>query len=541
MNATSTAPRPTSALAGLAISFAVALAPAAAAGQTAARVATWNLQSVGPPGSIEYEAALDVLQRIGPDVIGLNEVASQADIGHLTSLANDAGYPHVVVAQRGGPFGALRNALLASTWPIVRAANHSSASVSGDQDANDLTRDFLEVEVGMPEGTENLVVLVEHWKSGTGDDNEFRRAVESTRISQVTSMVSTTSAIVVLGDVNEEADSVPRNPAVFTSVPNGLPASFSLGADLVSLLASQGIPNDPFAPLTDVGLDVLDALQLDGLDATRPSSGRRLDYLMVSATLAGSAATEVYDSTDEGLGGGLPKYGAAPVASTSADASDHFLVFADVTVPADGEPPVCHEDGSCEPGEDCDNCAADCGGGSGSFCGDGVCAIDEGEDCASCAADCRGKQRGNQRKRFCCGYGGDGPVGCADSRCTEEGFSCVDGPQTAWCCGDGACDSGEDSCVCGLDCGAAPAAELSCVDGEDEDCDGLTDCADPDCAAACVPACDGDGVCEAGEDCSNCGSDCAGVTKGKPTRRHCCGDGVLDVAEGNGAVCDGNP
>ncbi|MCH8851052.1 MAG: PQQ-binding-like beta-propeller repeat protein [Planctomycetes bacterium] len=59
-------------------------------------------------------------------------------------------------------------------------------------------------------------------------------------------------------------------------------------------------------------------------------------------------------------------------------------------------------------------------------------------------------------------------------------------------CGDGSCDSIEDDCSCPADCGAAPASEepnSTCNDGEDNDCDLLTDCEDPDCEAdpACAP------------------------------------------------------
>lgn len=109
-------------------------------------------------------------------------------------------------------------------------------------------------------------------------------------------------------------------------------------------------------------------------------------------------------------------------------------------------------------------------------------------------------------------------------------------------CGDGTCDVGETSCSCPTDCGAPPSSEGSCGDGVDADCDGQTDCADADCAAApeCTVACDGDGVCEAGEDCTTCASDCAGVTGGKPQNRYCCGDGTAQAAEGDGAICDGN-
>ena len=54
-------------------------------------------------------------------------------------------------------------------------------------------------------------------------------------------------------------------------------------------------------------------------------------------------------------------------------------------------------------------------------------------------------------------------------------------------CGDGACDPGEDSCNCPDDCGTPPLSEVlgaTCADGTDNDCDGLTDSADLDCAGA---------------------------------------------------------
>ena len=87
--------------------------------------------------------------------------------------------------------------------------------------------------------------------------------------------------------------------------------------------------------------------------------------------------------------------------------------------------------------------------------------------------------------------------------------------------------------------------ELSCEDGADNDCDALIDCDDPDCAAApacVVPQCDGDGVCEPGEDCMSCASDCDGkLSGGKPWRFFCCGDGVVAPREADGSMCDGNP
>jgi hypothetical protein len=73
------------------------------------------------------------------------------------------------------------------------------------------------------------------------------------------------------------------------------------------------------------------------------------------------------------------------------------------------------------------------------------------------------------------------------------GVCCDCQPQGPFC-GDGVCDSGEDQCTCPQDCGTPPSSEMpnmTCTDGIDNDCDGSTDCNDPDCATdpACIPVC----------------------------------------------------
>ena len=52
-------------------------------------------------------------------------------------------------------------------------------------------------------------------------------------------------------------------------------------------------------------------------------------------------------------------------------------------------------------------------------------------------------------------------------------------------------------------------------------------------------ACNSNEVCDPGEDCNSCASDCDGKSNGKPSGRFCCGDGVPDPAEGDGSICDG--
>lgn len=192
--------------------------------------------------------------------------------------------------------------------------------------------------------------------------------------------------------------------------------------------------------------------------------------------------------------------------------------------------PACGN-GTCDPGEDCATCAADCDIPGGATCGNGVCEAGDGEDCVSCPADCNGRQGGNPNRRFCCGDGdGTNPVSCGDARCAADGNTCTDVPSPGACCGDtvcegpensancaldcgpgatcddGTCDPGEDSCSCAEDCGAPPATETSCTDGIDNDCFGDVDCDDPDCASdaacTCLPknaTCTSDGECCSGD------------------------------------------
>ena len=204
---------------------------------------------------------------------------------------------------------------------------------------------------------------------------------------------------------------------------------------------------------------------------------------------------------------------------------------------------ICNNNGTCETGEDCNNCANDCISGTGGGCGNGICEPGLNEDCQSCPQDCSGVQSGKPSKRYCCGDGdGTNPVNCSDNRCTSSGFSCSNSAPTPYCCGDTICTFGsEDSFSCALDCGSAPTTEFNCTDGVDNDADGQTDCSDTDCIAdsACQSSCDNDGICEAGEDCSTCPSDCNGKTGGKPNKRYCCGDGVMQSTE-TGAICDNN-
>jgi hypothetical protein len=95
-------------------------------------------------------------------------------------------------------------------------------------------------------------------------------------------------------------------------------------------------------------------------------------------------------------------------------------------------------------------------------------------------------------------------------------------------CDGGACDFDETPCNCPSDCGAAPGSELVCSDGIDDDCDGLTDCDDPDCAGAFAE--DGNTGCSDGLD-----NDCDGLIDCADTAD--CSDDTVCFAPDNDS-CD---
>jgi hypothetical protein len=168
----------------------------------------------------------------------------------------------------------------------------------------------------------------------------------------------------------------------------------------------------------------------------------------------------------------------------------------------------CDLDGTCEAGEDGFGCA-DCAQVSGAACGNGLCEIGDGEDCLTCPSDCNGEQDGGGGD-FCCGNGGTNPIACgtsgADSRCidTSADLFCRVAMRVAATCGDLLCEGLESAGNCPQDC-SVPFCEpteitdeLSCSDGQDNDCDGLIDATDTDCT---LPDTDGDGVPDGTDNC----------------------------------------
>ncbi|MGB5831640.1 MAG: hypothetical protein WBG92_06570, partial [Thiohalocapsa sp.] len=194
-------------------------------------------------------------------------------------------------------------------------------------------------------GGDALRLIIAHLKSGNGNDDEFRRALESYRITQLIEAVAENDErYVIFGDLNADLGDAPMTPASFTTAPNGLPKNFDIGADITELMSRVGLRNDPFL-YPQTAARVLTARQLDGSDATRPASGRALDYILLAPAIAAAGArAQIYDCADEGLPGSLPLAGGPLTEPTCINAADHLPVVAELTVPNVATMPVSNGD-----------------------------------------------------------------------------------------------------------------------------------------------------------------------------------------------------
>lgn len=198
------------------------------------------------------------------------------------------------------------------------------------------------------------------------------------------------------------------------------------------------------------------------------------------------------------------------------------------TCAPDCGPPVVSEIGLCGDGidNDCDgpiDCAdTDCVGNPLCMCGDGICSGPVENPC-NCPGDC-GPVAIVETGRCADGIDNDcdGPIDCADPDCATD---------PACGCGDGVCAPPENPCSCPADCGPPAISEAGlCADGIDNDCDGLTDCADMDCAATPVCGC-GNGTCAPPESPCTCGIDCGPVAFSEVPGTTC-GDGIDNDCDG---------
>lgn len=331
----------------------------ASAGATPLRVLTYNVKDgLGAPGSVAFEAVLETLRRLNPDVIAFQEIDAQhttpsnaAHFSHLKNLLGQLGFPttRAYLAAAGdafstqtysaGDFGPSTQSLaIASRHPIIKTTQ-IGRGVSGRREQ---TRFPLFVKIDVPETDRDPAFVNVHFKQGGTMADEFRRGLEALRVRQFLENEGLSGAaahVFVLGDMNEQLGD-PQTASFSTAGLAGghrfadgstLPATFQLGGAVPGSLAYAGFPGSGFGAL---GLAVLPATQTDGVsDRTYNFAGdARLDYILAGPFTrdAGAARTEVYHSGKEPVGDGLPKSPTLPLPEMSVLATDHLPVFADV-------------------------------------------------------------------------------------------------------------------------------------------------------------------------------------------------------------------
>lgn len=302
----------------------------------------YPLYGLGAAGTPDHESVSDILDRIDADVVALQEIDSADSAGipnDVQDLATSLGYPHVYIAPVGsaGPSGILKapfdsdlRVAVISRYPFI-----STDAIRSPENKRELTRLHAVVKVDVPGTTNDPVIITAHLKPGDGEDR-FRRGVEMKRLAMYLNVLGLTEDdnYIITGDFNFNPN---YGNTTYNSLPGGLPGTYALGADIPLPFSFS---TNPLAYFTSPGVARLDPRQLNGSAVTFPGgAGFTLDLMLVSPAIAGRVTdSEIYNSAlDTSNSSGLPKAGSPLAAGTSAAASDHYAVFADLEL--DSEQP----------------------------------------------------------------------------------------------------------------------------------------------------------------------------------------------------------
>jgi endonuclease/exonuclease/phosphatase family metal-dependent hydrolase len=295
----------------------------------------------------EYNSTKAVLARLDADIVAFQELKVATE-SRWQQMGAELGYRHVQMVRTNDSRAGNLFLGYFSRFPIqsLFSVNPPAPDTNGVIHTNEMARLPLRGVFRVPGAARPLVIWNQHKKSGGTEGDQFRRAIEAYRVVQdINAYVGANPShneFLTVGDFNQDYRST--HTTFFYSQPSGLVSSYRLGADIAALLtAGQPVaysifPNERYANAGG-GLHRLPAYQQGGTnEATYPSSGYCLDYILASTALRdsplGAPATEVYNSQrDLASGGaGLPKAGAVLPASTSTNASDHLPVLADLNM-----------------------------------------------------------------------------------------------------------------------------------------------------------------------------------------------------------------
>lgn len=163
-----------------------------------------------------------VIREVGADIVGVVEAEDRITLQRFSQTllvdGNTQLYPHVMVIDGNDSRGIDVGVLAGERYPIRSIRSH----VDDGPIRNRLfSRDCAEYWFTFPDGTalagQPLVLLVNHFKSKFGGDNPTGRARRKAQAARVRDIYNGVRAegvdhVVVLGDLNDTADSDPLRP-----------------------------------------------------------------------------------------------------------------------------------------------------------------------------------------------------------------------------------------------------------------------------------------------------------------------------------------
>lgn len=316
-----------------------------------------------------------------------------------------------------------------------------------------------------------------------------------------------------LNGLTDCADPQCEGVVLGTACSTGLPGVCAAGTDVClggSQVCEQNQPADTEGPFGDPSCDDTLDNDCDGMaDAGDPDCYQQPEICDNGIDDNGDGLADCADPMCDGFVGGACNTGLMGVCATGTSVCRTGAEFCDQTTPAGSEGPF--GDPSC--GDSLDN---DCDGATDA----------EDTECNAPPESCDNGADDN----------GNGLVDCEDAQCDGVTFGACDTGNAGVCAaGTLTCDGSAAGPVCVQDDAAGiegPAGSASCSDGIDNDCDGLSDAADPDCTTV-AEICD-DGIDNDGDGAADCAdSECDGFTLGA------CDTGNAGVCAAGTAVCQG--
>ena len=304
----------------------------------------------GTTNDTDYAAVSNTIQRVQPDIICFQELYADEDMQAWITLAAQLGYPYYAMSSGGSLDNSMRTGIW-SKYPIT--GTDLIKETYYDPNAVEIMRWPIVATIEVPGALYPLHVASTHNKAGTTTKSaRLQRAFEMYRIVQYFDRLVASNPVenvqyAIMGDFNDDIGlsqneyfDLAYYESTYASLGNST-ADFNDGFDIPwNTNASWTLPYSkyPTERLTYADMGWINPVHT-GTNLTwthyyTTESGRyRLDYILFSDEIMNSAygapTGEIYNAEFDGEGVGLYKPGPIPPSTTSYDASDHRMLFAD--------------------------------------------------------------------------------------------------------------------------------------------------------------------------------------------------------------------